>query len=236
MWATETVIANGQTVDGVELRLQPYLSVSGRAGFEGARSRPDVRSAQITLIPVQLPEQRWIPSATAHPDSDGHFGFDVIPGNYRLAASFPGTAGSVSPWWLMEATIDKHDALREAVDVRDSLPARVTFTDRVAHLTGTVLSSAGAPTSDYSVLIFSTDRTSWMPQARAVRLTRPGIDGKYSFTNLAPGEYLLAAVDDLEPAEMFDAALLEQLARSAVRITLVEGDKKVQDLPGGCYH
>jgi hypothetical protein len=236
MWATETVIANGQTVDGVELRLQPYLSLSGRAGFEGGPSRPDVRGAQITLIPVQLPEQRWIPSATAHPDSDGHFGFDVIPGNYRLAASFPGTAGSVSPWWLMEATIDKHDALRAAVAVRESLPAHVTFTDRVAHLTGAVLSTAGAPAAENGVLIFSTDRTLWMPDTGVVRLTKPSSDGRYAFTNLAPGNYFLAAVADMAPLEMFDPVMLERLSRSAVRVTLVEGDKKVQDLPGGRYH
>ncbi len=40
----------------------------------------------------------------------------------------------------------------------------------------------------------------------------------------------MTAVTDMEPGEQFDPAVLELLARSAVALTLGEGEKKTQDL------
>ena len=44
------------------------------------------------------------------------------------------------------------------------------------------------------------------------------------------GDYFVTAVSDLEPGEWFDPAVLEQLSRSALTITLTEGEKTSQDL------
>jgi len=55
-------------------------------------------------------------------------------------------------------------------------------------------------------------------------------DGTFTFNNLMPGQYLLAAVDDVGPGEWFDPALLQRLAGSATRVALAERDQKTQDL------
>jgi hypothetical protein len=62
---------------------------------------------------------------------------------------------------------------------------------------------------------------------------RPGPDGKYTVLNVAPGEYFLAAVMDLEPSDWGDPAYMEQIAAGAIRLTIAEGEKKVQDLRTG---
>ena len=51
---------------------------------------------------------------------------------------------------------------------------------------------------------------------------------------MPPGEYFLAALTDPDPVQLKDPSFLEQLAASAIRVTLAEGEKKVQDvkLPG----
>ena len=59
---------------------------------------------------------------------------------------------------------------------------------------------------------------------------RASTDGKFRFTNLQPGEYFLAALSDFETADVFKPEFLEQVAAAAMKITITEGEKKVQDL------
>ena len=48
------------------------------------------------------------------------------------------------------------------------------------------------------------------------------------------GDYHLAAADDVEPGEWFDPSFLQRLLPGAVRVTIGEGERKVQDIrPGG---
>jgi hypothetical protein len=59
---------------------------------------------------------------------------------------------------------------------------------------------------------------------------RPGTDGRFTVRNLPPGDYLMAAVTDVEPGAWFDPDFLQQLRGASARVTLSEGDKKTQDL------
>jgi hypothetical protein len=47
---------------------------------------------------------------------------------------------------------------------------------------------------------------------------------------LPPGNYLLAAVDDLDPQDLTDQKFLETVAGASLKLTLAEGEKKRQDL------
>ena len=51
-----------------------------------------------------------------------------------------------------------------------------------------------------------------------------------NFRGLPPGEYLVAAIDDIEPNEWFDPALLQRLLPTAFKIAIAEGEDKVQDI------
>jgi hypothetical protein len=59
---------------------------------------------------------------------------------------------------------------------------------------------------------------------------KPAADGKYIVQAVPAGEYLVAAVADADPDEVYDPAFLEQISRSAIRISIGEGEKKNQDL------
>ena len=50
------------------------------------------------------------------------------------------------------------------------------------------------------------------------------------FPGLAPGDYYLAALSDVDPDEVRDSVFLEQVAQSAIRISIAFGEKKRQDL------
>jgi hypothetical protein len=50
------------------------------------------------------------------------------------------------------------------------------------------------------------------------------------FTDLPAGEYFIAALTDLDPAEWQDPAFLDQIAPAAIKVTLAEGEKKRTDI------
>jgi hypothetical protein len=62
---------------------------------------------------------------------------------------------------------------------------------------------------------------------------RTANDGTFLFNRVPAGDYEIAAVDDVEPGEWYDPAFLQRLVSSAVKVTIAEGEKKVQDLKIG---
>jgi hypothetical protein len=60
-------------------------------------------------------------------------------------------------------------------------------------------------------------------------MTRPATDGAFRIRGVPPGDYLVAALTDLEPGEWNDPALLDQLVPSAVRLTLRDRGTTRQD-------
>jgi hypothetical protein len=109
----------------------------------------------------------------------------------------------------------------------------VTFTDKVTELSGTLFDAAGRPTPDFSVIVFPADRALWLQNSRRIRPARPASDGKFRVPGLPAGDYYMAAVADYEQTDLYDASFLDQLAAAGYKITLAEGERKVQDLKLG---
>ena len=68
---------------------------------------------------------------------------------------------------------------------------------------------------------------------RAIETRDRSADGRFVFADLPPGEYLIAALTDLDPIDLQDPAFLEQIASAGAKVTIAEGEKKVQDLKMG---
>jgi hypothetical protein len=129
--------------------------------------------------------------------------------------------------------VDGQDSLDLPVRIQPSQSitgASLTFTDRLAQLTGMVQNAVGGAPNEFTVIIFSADESHWLPRARRIQGVRPSADGAYSFTGLPGGDYYLAAIDDVEPGEWFDPALLQRLRPSAIKVTLADGEQKAQDI------
>ena len=58
-------------------------------------------------------------------------------------------------------------------------------------------------------------------------------DGRYSFSGLPPGEYYLGAIGDFEEHEQATPEFLQQVVPGAIRITIGEGEKTMQDVKLG---
>jgi protocatechuate 3,4-dioxygenase beta subunit len=236
LWAQATLDVNGQDISGVALTLQEGMAVSGRIVFAGERAAPaDLTAVRINLLPIARGGLA-IGLAGTTADADGGFQLaGAAPGEYRLAATLPGSGFSADSGWQLQSAISGgRDVLDTNLVVE---PGRavddlvLTFTDRRTELSGTVTDPAGEPVSDLTILVFPTERAFWSADSRRMpRPQQPGSDGRFSVDGLPPGEYYLAAVTQLEPENWGDPNFMDQLAAASIRITLAEGEKKVQDI------
>jgi hypothetical protein len=165
--------------------------------------------------------------ATTRPD--GTFIFDGVgPGKWRVTG-----AALPAGWSLRSAMLGDRDTLDLPFEVRLGQPIAgltVTMTDRPTELTGTVSDASGRPTSEYSMLAFSTDRAMWTTSPRRVSsAARLSSDGRYRISGLPPGEYYVAAITDVLPGQLGDSSFLESLIPVAARVVVAEGERKVQD-------
>ena len=80
------------------------------------------------------------------------------------------------------------------------------------------------------MIVFPAARSLWTPGSRRVQAVRPGTDGAFAVTPLPAGEYLMAAVTDVEPGQWNDPSFLDQLAAAAVRVVVTDGQQTRQDL------
>jgi hypothetical protein len=106
----------------------------------------------------------------------------------------------------------------------------LSFVDRTQEVTGTIQDPSGKPTADFTIILFASDKSYWVPQARRILSARPSTDGKFAFRNIPAGDYRLTAVTDVEPGEWFDPNFLSQLINASIPLRINDGEKKVQDI------
>ena len=228
-WAAVDLTVDGRPLTNVLLTLQPALTVSGTATFEGAARPPDPGRVELTLVPADAAIPGPQPRSSATLDAAGRFTIGgVYPGLYRIQASGTGAA-----WWLESATLDGQDAVDTPVEVQAGRPigsAVVTFSDRQAQLAGTLTDGDGRPAAGQTLILYPADSRFWVPQSRRIRTARPDTQGQYTIASLPPGEYRIAALVDVEPGAPFDPAFLQQLETGSSPVTLRDREQKVFNL------
>jgi hypothetical protein len=235
LWGRQEVAVAGGDDVNVSVPMQPGVSVSGRLVFEpGAPPPVDLSRVRVSFIPERRGPPGRPSSAAATVNADGTFtAAGVVPGRHRIVVTVPPAASGAAPaWFVKSATANGADAL-DRFEIRhgeDVTGAVVTLTTRVSEISGAITDAAGRPAPEYFIIAFPADRALWSWNSRRIMQTRPSHDGHFEFRNLPPGEYLIGAVTDVEQNEWFEPAFLEQLLNASVKVTLADGEKKVQDL------
>lgn len=238
LWGrVQVTVDGGQSTQDVSVGLQAGKSISGRLMFDTQVQMDLARTRYMVTLqnapspqPIQMGQ---MPQAQVQPD--GRFALEgVPPGRYILRASggggpTPGSLPIVQKSSIVGAE-DTMDIPLEFTADQDLAGVTITMTDRLTELSGTLTESTGQPGNDYTIIVASADTRFWTPGSRRILTTRPGADGKYSFRNIPPGEYTIAAVTDIEPGGQYDPEFLKALSGASIRVTLTEGTKKTQDL------
>jgi protocatechuate 3,4-dioxygenase beta subunit len=231
LWAMLEVGVDGRNLENLVLTLQPGMTITGRLNFEGTSPVPaDLTRIRVSAVPVDMagPAREIASPAPGRVDANGRFTLaGVVPGRYRITAS--GGQG----WTLASSTISGQDTLDFPLEMKPSQNlsgVTVTFTDKQAEVTGTIVNDSGQPAADYTIILYAAEREFWTPGSRRIFSQRPGTDGRFTFRNMPAGDYRIAPVLDPEPGTWFDPAFLQQLDTNALRVPIGPGEKKVQNL------
>jgi hypothetical protein len=245
LWALTEVDVSGNDVSGVSLQLQPGMTFSGRVMFNATTLPPpqNLTQVRVTLTLTGPPGSNVIgggyfglttqgTAATASPRADGTFEVTgLVPGRYTLTSSVPGVSGPAG-WWLRSAVIGGRDVLDTPLDINagsNLADAVLTFSDRHAELVGALQTGAGQAATDYFVIVCPADPALWRTGSRRIRSARPATDGQFSFADIPPGDYVLAASTDLAD-DWPRASFLAEIVKGGVAVTIGEGEKKTQNL------
>jgi hypothetical protein len=241
LWFMQDIVLAGDDVNGVVITLVPGLTVSGRVTFDATTAAvpADPRALSVRLVQVSTGAVTLgLPVGQLNPD--GTFVVEgVVPGSYRVSVGMPVRTGSLPTWTVRHVMHEGRDVADFPLEVRpgsDVSGLEAVLTDRVTEVSGTVTDQQGKPSTDYSVIILPVDKSLWsVGLRRRPASQRPDTTGRFRMIDLAAGDYYLALVADIQPDQVNDTTFLESLIPSAVKFTLKEGERKVQDvkLAGG---
>jgi hypothetical protein len=230
LFAGTKVVVNGDDIAGLTLTLRPMLRVSGRVIFDSSARKPPATSYRVLLRPETGTTERMLAGLVAGPVApDGTFTVtNVMSGRFVVETS----VGAASGWRLRSAMVGDRDVADIGLEVGDTDVSGLTITmaENLAELSGILQLASGVPAAHLNVVLIPADKALWRPNSRRMKVGRPGTDGRFVLGELPAGEYLLATATDIDSDDLKDAALLERLAAGGVRVTLAEGEKKVQDL------
>jgi hypothetical protein len=228
LWAMTDVAIDGHDVT-LPLQLQPSLTASASLVFDGGAPPKAQDLASATWV-LQRPAAT-LDGPRGHVDAGGRIVFrGLMPGRHALV---PLVSPALNGWSLKSSVARGKESLDGSVDVQpgsDLTDWVVTYTDHPTEISGTLQNSSGRSTSDYFIVVFSTNRADWIPRSRRVAQTWPGNDGRYSIRNLPAGEYWIAALTDLVFTDLFEPSFIEGLVNGAVKVTIGDGGRKTQDL------
>jgi hypothetical protein len=232
---TQSIVVNGQNVEGVALVLQSGVSLSGNITVEssGTPAPTDYSSFRIEAPEVDpLPVGGGGRGGTSRAENNGAFRVDnLLPGLHYIRLS----GGGQGQWTLKSVTAGGQDVTDMPIEIKPGVNVdnvTVVLTDRATELSGTVRDTKGVPMAAVTVIVFSTDQQYWRPQSRRIQAARTSQSGVYRIRALPPGDYLLVVTDDAEQGEWFDPAFLEEVRGGAKRVSLTEGETRTEDLRG----
>jgi hypothetical protein len=233
LWASETISVGDEDLTGLVIGVQRGMTIKGKIEFSGSAAPPaPIRPGIIQLAPMEVrPARATGYAAMLNPDFTFEFavpaGRYVIPFVPTFRESDPAVA---SAWTNLKSISARGTDITDGPLVvdRDIPDLVITLTDAPpAQIVGTVELPSGEIPEEWVVLIFPADRRYWKePFGSSRRFAGARVTGQRTITaRLPPGDYFLC-LSRGGPLDWMEASALEELAKVATSVTLVEGDKK----------
>ena len=220
------VVVGDANVDGVELRMMAAADVAGQVEYEDDAKPPepaaDAQSARRNPAYVGLQGINGSDGgAFAKVDSSGAFTLErVLPGRYRVI--WAGGRGFVKSMRLGQSEVS--GSILDLGNGAAGAARTVVVGDKYGSLSGTVQTD-GASTASLRVLMLPDG------SEQGFQLGVIGTEGSYSFNNVIPGTYKLAAIAEADVNGVIQGGdEWDQYAPVTETVTIAASDKVTQDL------
>jgi hypothetical protein len=135
-----------------------------------------------------------------------------------------------SGWSLKAILVDSTDVtdtvLSFGTPAQSLKDVEVVLTRQQTAISGRITDARGRPAAGGAVVAFAVDEDRRGEGSRFFAVTRPARDGSFELRGLPRGDYFIAAADRVrDDDEWHDPDVLNALARTATRITLIEGQE-----------
>jgi hypothetical protein len=97
------------------------------------------------------------------------------------------------------------------------------MTDYRAEVTGNIVTAPGVPAFQFMVVVYPANPKEWDALAASGRV---GLDGSFDFRIRRPGTYRIGLVPNYDPAVRIGPDVLRDVDRTAVTVSLADGEKK----------
>jgi hypothetical protein len=234
--ATARVSVVSGAEESLTMTVGPGARATGRVIFEGTSPPPP--SPGRIRVPM-MSEGGMCRSGEAEIAADWSFRIQGLIGTCSVQPM-----GYFGRWTVKSVIINGENVVDSPVTFQPGQQLRnvqVIVTDRRSSMTFQVSDEKGQATREYVVVAYPVDKERWTNGARtymppvmmnpdAMRATAilPGAGPSAALRpqmlpGLRAGDYYVVAVDDLEPEDIRDPAVLDRLRSSAIRVTLSEG-------------
>jgi len=203
-------------IEDLRIVVPPSIDVPGRVTFEGgAPTSPLLGSVSASHTDGDVTGEERRPVGP-----DGRFTLRLRPGTWRFSMWTP-------PGWMIKRLTFRGTAVDEDGPVEVTSEGGrldVLLTSQLTAVTGTVSDASGAPVVDYHAIVFPAERMD-PPHGRRnrARLDTSDAQGRFRIEGLPPGDYLVAAVVDVEPNEAMADDTIESVRESATPVRVREG-------------
>ena len=230
--ARQTITVTGDDIDGLLLVGSKPGTARGRVVTDDGSPLPYPSMNVMAQAPG--PGYR-IYSSPAMVKGDGTFELKGLFGQrlFRLGGFTTPPSGG-QPWMLKAVMHDGVDITDKPMEIAPGSVIEgleLVFTQKAAELSGTVTMSGDARLEDATIILFPADESLWSDTQRFIRLARPDKAGAYKFSMIhAHNDYLLVTALQLEPGQFMDPEFLRSVRDRALRLSLSDGEKRVQNI------
>jgi hypothetical protein len=220
------VMVDGEHPAAVAITMARGVRVTGTATFDDRALH--ARSVMLALMPADdgaLIDDNNAPMGRI--EADGRFTLTAPPGRYVLRV----TSGGRDDWSLQSARTGDEDVtdLPIAIGANGTDALAIALTRARTVLRGRVADASGAPINGVDVVVFPAERKYLVRNSRRVRSMTTGIGGDYEISDLPPGRYALAVVEDVDQMALRDPSTVATL-KPLTTLTLGPGETKQHDV------
>jgi len=217
--ATATIPVTNADVENIVWTVAPPFAIKGRITVDGAApaAAPVLRVSLRPDIPGAVPQAE-------PPDSSGTITItNITPGDYRVQFTPP------APLYIKEIRLGGEDVLGKLLHFTGSDPGmmEVVLSSKGAQVTGSLTDDRLQPVPTSQVILVP-DRL--RDRVDLYKMARTDANGRFTFSNIPPGDYKVFAWETLDNYAWFDPDVLRQSEQKGKSVRLQESSRETVDV------